>query len=264
MALSFCSNWDLMDYSTPFLDPHSELSEALLGLYDPVDIPIDSLFDPPSDGLLLSYFPEQKTTPSLLPSFSDPSIFSPINDLDCYCQCPKRLKSCNDLDDYSASMMSSWPCVEFAVTPRFNGEETKKDSESGDRVLSAQSIAARERRKRISEKTQELGKLIPGGNRMNTAEMFQAAFKYVKFLQAQVGILSLMGSTQDGEGSMDVTGDIEVLLKSQVVQEKLSGEGKCIVPKEMVEALAKDTEIRSSPFISRDLNRFAGELNGSK
>ncbi|ONK71513.1 uncharacterized protein A4U43_C04F9420 [Asparagus officinalis] len=57
------------------------------------------------------------------------------------------------------------PCVEFAVTPRFNGEEKKKDSGSGDRVLSAQSIAARERRKRISQKTQELGKLIPGENR---------------------------------------------------------------------------------------------------
>lgn len=195
MALSLYSNWDPMDYSTQFLDPHSELSEALLGLYDPIDIHIDSLFDPPSDDLLLNYFPEQKTTPNLLPSFSDPSIFSPINDLDYFCQCPKRLKSCSDLD-YSASMMSSWPPVEFSVTPQFNGEEEKKDSESGDRVLSAQSIAARERRKRISEKTQELGRLIPGGNRMNTAEMFQAAFKYVKFLQAQVGILSLMGSMQ--------------------------------------------------------------------
>jgi hypothetical protein len=31
---------------------------------------------------------------------------------------------------------------------------------------------------------------------MNTAEMFQAASKYVKFLQAQIGILELMGSTQ--------------------------------------------------------------------
>ncbi|ONK68270.1 uncharacterized protein A4U43_C05F9500 [Asparagus officinalis] len=41
----------------------------------------------------------------------------------------------------------------------------------------------------------------------------------------------------DGDGSMEVTGDIEVLLKSQVVQEKLSGEGKCIVPKEIVKLI---------------------------
>lgn len=70
----------------------------------------------------------------------------------------------------------------------------KKTSSGG--VLSAQSIAARERRRRITEKTQELGKLIPGGNKMNTAEMFQSASNYVKFLQSQVSILQLMASIQ--------------------------------------------------------------------
>lgn len=56
----------------------------------------------------------------------------------------------------------------------------------------AQSVAARVRRKKISDKTQELAKLIPGGTHMNTAEMLLAAFKYVKFLQAQIGILAMM------------------------------------------------------------------------
>lgn len=62
----------------------------------------------------------------------------------------------------------------------------------GGRSLSAQSMAARVRRRKISQKTLELGKLVPGGHRMTTAEMFQAAFKYIKFLQAQVGVLQLM------------------------------------------------------------------------
>lgn len=62
----------------------------------------------------------------------------------------------------------------------------------GGKNLSAQSIAARQRRRKITEKTQELGKLIPGGNRMNTADMFQAAYKYIKFMQAQVGILQIL------------------------------------------------------------------------
>ncbi|KAK8936317.1 Transcription factor bHLH52 [Platanthera zijinensis] len=57
--------------------------------------------------------------------------------------------------------------------------------------LSAQSAAARERRKRISDKTQELSRLIPGGGKMNTAEMLLAAHKYVRFLQAQISILRL-------------------------------------------------------------------------
>lgn len=61
-----------------------------------------------------------------------------------------------------------------------------------EKRISAQSMAARVRRRKISEKTLELGKLIPGGHRMNTAEMFQAAFKYIKFMQAQVGVLGLM------------------------------------------------------------------------
>ncbi|KAF5944859.1 hypothetical protein HYC85_018936 [Camellia sinensis] len=70
--------------------------------------------------------------------------------------------------------------------------ETVKKPNGG--CLSAQTIAARQRRRKITEKTQELGKLIPGGQKMNTAEMFQAAFKYIKYLQAQVGVLGLMGS----------------------------------------------------------------------
>ncbi|KVH89308.1 Myc-type, basic helix-loop-helix (bHLH) domain-containing protein, partial [Cynara cardunculus var. scolymus] len=51
-----------------------------------------------------------------------------------------------------------------------------------DKVIGAE-YGARVRRRKISEKTQELGKLIPG-----------AAFKYIKFLQAQVGVLKLMAS----------------------------------------------------------------------
>lgn len=60
--------------------------------------------------------------------------------------------------------------------------------------LSAQSIAARQRRRKITEKTHELGKLVPGGQKMNTAEMLQSAHKYIKFLQAQVRVLEFVAS----------------------------------------------------------------------
>ena len=76
--------------------------------------------------------------------------------------------------------------------------EVKKpisSSSSSSTAVSPQSIAARERRRKITEKTQELGKLIPGGSKMSTAEMFQAAYKYVKFLQAQLSILQSVGSS---------------------------------------------------------------------
>lgn len=77
--------------------------------------------------------------------------------------------------------------------PSVCGNKTVEATKKGG-SFSAQSIAARQRRRKITEKTQELGKLIPGGQKMNTAEMFSAAFKYIKFLQTQVRILETMAS----------------------------------------------------------------------
>jgi len=69
----------------------------------------------------------------------------------------------------------------------------KKEKE---RTISPQSVAARERRRKITEKTQQLGKLVPGGPKMNTAEMLRAASKYVKYLQVQVMMLELTNSLE--------------------------------------------------------------------
>jgi hypothetical protein len=55
---------------------------------------------------------------------------------------------------------------------------------------------ARERRRRISEKTAELSRLVPGAHRLNTAEMLQEAGRHVKLLQAQVGVLALMRAVE--------------------------------------------------------------------
>lgn len=62
--------------------------------------------------------------------------------------------------------------------------------------ISQQSLTARERRRKITVKTQELGKLVPGGSKLNTAEMLNAAGKYVQYLQAQVEMLQLMRTLQ--------------------------------------------------------------------
>ncbi|GKV29401.1 hypothetical protein SLEP1_g38333 [Rubroshorea leprosula] len=125
-----------------------------------------------------------------------------------------------------------------------NDENGKKMNE---RSVSAQSIAARERRRKITEKTQELGKLIPGGNKMNTAEMLQAASKYVKYLQAQVGILQHMENEKGGQHVEEMQ-----IITSLTIQEKLSLEEKCLVPREFVTALKE----RSKPPISQELSRL--------
>lgn len=82
-------------------------------------------------------------------------------------------------------------CYSGGCENEYRGIDAKKMSVARP-SQSTQSMAARDRRRKITEKTTELGRLIPGGRKMTTAEMLQAAHKYVRFLQAQVGLLQLV------------------------------------------------------------------------
>nr|QDL88420.1 transcription factor bHLH53-like isoform X2 [Cymbidium ensifolium] len=96
-----------------------------------------------------------------------------------------------------------------------------------------------------------LGRHIPGGSKMNTAEMLQAAFNYVKFLQTQINILLLMASIPKREGE----GAASIISFSGDPREAVS-RGDVHRPKEMVDELAVDPQLLSIPLISRSMDQF--------
>ncbi|KAL5706160.1 hypothetical protein ACHQM5_024365 [Ranunculus cassubicifolius] len=222
----------------------------------------DSFLNP--DPLL--YTPEDNIPYLCYPYPPPPEVLStPIDDEFEFYQPPKRQKiSCNDGLSYSTSSSDitfdyQCPVSEFVFSAAKAGHSQVEPIVTKPKTsVSAQSVAARQRRRKISEKTQKLGKLIPGGNRMNTAEMFHAASKYVKFLQAQVGMLQLM----QGKGNEDVEEEkdaaqqgLELLLASPSVHEKLYSEEKCLVPQKFVaDNLAKDDNLRKIPFLSKQID----------
>lgn len=65
------------------------------------------------------------------------------------------------------------------------------------------SSTTRLRRQKLSEKIRCLEKLLPWDKKMDTSTMLEEAYKYVKFLQAQINVLQSMPPLVEGGASSD-------------------------------------------------------------
>jgi hypothetical protein len=52
---------------------------------------------------------------------------------------------------------------------------------------------------------------------------------------------------------------VKLLVRGDV-QERLAAEGRCLVPRKLVDAVAKDSSVMSNALVNRDLGRFVASL----
>ncbi|XP_057487567.1 transcription factor bHLH140-like [Actinidia eriantha] len=72
------------------------------------------------------------------------------------------------------------------------GKKKKRERKVVRLSSEPQSVAARARRHRISDRFKILQSLVPGGAKMDTVSMLEEAIHYVKFLKAQIWLHQTM------------------------------------------------------------------------
>ncbi|KAL0319778.1 UNVERIFIED_CONTAM: Transcription factor [Sesamum radiatum] len=118
----------------------------------------------------------------------------------------------------------------------------------------------RRQQQRLSDKTRCLQKLLPWDEKMDMATVLEEAYKYIRFLQAQVRVLQSMPCESAGGGAATAScgttasigcGDLgrlnrqqllQVVVNSPVAQTQLYSKGCCLYSVEQLVLLKKNAE----------------------